>query len=288
MYTFVYKLRNYNSPYLSYSLDHADSAIQVVDYHTYANDPAPTLSSVQATIAAHNPDGVTEPIWVSEWGALWSSYNTLARALLTAEQLLTFAEGDVEGVTIFNLYDWSTAPGQDYGLIDLQDDGLGGVNRVPTETYYAYRLLIRGLKDGKDRLAFTSSGLGMSGYALVTRDANNLYIIVKDGDGTVDVDISAVSGYDGIATIYEYSTANKDVVVATPAVSSGQLSFVAPASGLSLVQVPAQPNAVSIRAFAAGDSRGWISQGWRVSTLLLVAFLAAWCSIYWVMHHDRP
>jgi hypothetical protein len=242
---------SYGSNYLSYSLQNADAQIQVVDYHTYANDPTTSINSVQSTISSNNPDGVTEPIWVSEWGALWTTYDTINRALLTAEQLMTFSEEEVEGVTIFNMYDWSTTAGQDYGVIDLQDDGEGGANRVPTETYYAYRLMTRGLKNAKDRLDFTSSGLGSSGRVMVTRDADNLYVIVKNGNGLVTVDISAVPGYSGTATVYEYSAANKDVVVATPTVTNGQFSFTAPTTGLSLARVPAQATHAHITRITA-------------------------------------
>jgi hypothetical protein len=242
---------SYSSSYISYSLQHADPQIQVVDYHTYADDPTTSINSVQTTITNNNPDGVTEPIWVSEWGALWTTYNTITRALLTAEQLMTFSEKGVEGVTIFNMYDWSIAAGQDYGLIDLQSDGQGGANRVPTETYYAYRLMTRGLKNAKDRLAFTSSGLGSSGRVMVTRDADNLYVIVKNGNGLVTVDISGVPGYSGTATVYEYSTMYKDEVVITPTVTNGQFSFTAPTTGLSLARVPAQATHAHITQITA-------------------------------------
>jgi hypothetical protein len=251
--TYIYApvVASYGSSYLSYSLQNADPQIQVVDYHTYASDPTASINDVKDTISNNNPDGVTEPIWVSEWGALWTTYDTINRALLTAEQLMTFSEEEVEGVTIFNMYDWSTTAGQDYGLIDLQDDGEGGANRVPTETYYAYRLMTRGLKNAKDRLDFTCSGLGSSGRVMVTRDADNLYIIVKNGNGLVTVDISAVPGYSGTATVYEYSAANKDVVVATPAVTNGQFSFTAPTTGLSLARVPAQATHAHITQMTA-------------------------------------
>jgi hypothetical protein len=241
---------SYGSNYLPYSLQHADSQIQVVDYHTYADDPATSINSVQTTISNNNPDGVTEPIWVSEWGALWTTYNTITRALLTAEQLMTFSEEEVEGVTIFNMYDWSTTDGN-YGVIDLQDDGQGGANRVPTETYYAYRLMTRGLKNAKDRLDFTSDGLGSSGRVMVTRDAGNLYVIVKNGNGLVTVDISDVPGYSGTATVYEYSNTKRDEVVVTPTVTNGQFSFTAPTTGLSLAMVPAQATHAHITQITA-------------------------------------
>jgi len=52
-----------------------------------------------------------------------------------------------------------------------------------------------------------------------------------------------VAGYGGIATIYECSATNRDVIVATSALADGQFIFDAPASGLILAQVPAVADA---------------------------------------------
>jgi hypothetical protein len=49
--------------------------------------------------------------------------------------------------------------------------------------------------------------------AIVTRDASGLYVLVRNGNGPVTVNISAVSGYGGTAKIYEYSAFHKDEVV---------------------------------------------------------------------------
>ncbi|MFH1129980.1 MAG: VCBS repeat-containing protein, partial [Pseudomonadota bacterium] len=147
---------SYASDYIHYSLSNADTAlvdrIQVVDYHTYDNDPTASINHVQADIATYNPDGNTEPIWVSEWGALWATYDTEARALLTADQLMTFSQLGVEGVTIFNLYDWWQ--NANHGLIRHLGDG----SWAKTETYYAFRLMIRGLINGKDIVQSSTTG----------------------------------------------------------------------------------------------------------------------------------
>ncbi len=233
---------SYSSPYVSYSLDNADAAIEVVDYHDYAADPLPGILAIQTTVDTHNPDASLEPIWNSEWGALWTSYNSFERAMRTAQQLLTFSEEQVAGVTIFNLYDWSTAAGQDYGLIDLRDDGSGGVLRVPTETYYAYRLMIRGLIGGKERLAITAGGLAANTLLMATRDSERLYLIlIRDNVGsaeTVTLDLSKIAIVRGTAQVYEYSVTAKDQIVLSPTITAGVLTFTAPANGLALVSVP--------------------------------------------------
>jgi hypothetical protein len=214
---------NYDSPYVAYTLDHADAHVAALDYHTYAGDPGPTISAVEATLAAHNPDGVTEPIWVSEWGTYSSSYDTFARAMLTARQLLTFSAHAVQGVTLFGMYDWGSF------------DGLLDTDRTRSETYYAYRLMTRALKGGKERLDFTATGLGSD--LMVTRDARHLYLVVLDGGTAVQADLSALGLDRGTVSVYEYSAANRDVIVATPAMAGGQFTFTAPVNGIALAEV---------------------------------------------------
>jgi hypothetical protein len=260
---------SYGSSYIAYTLDNADSAVQVVDYHSYAPDVRPGITSVRDTIAGHNPDGTLEPIWNSEWGALWSSYDTVDRAMLTASQLLTFSEEDVEGVTVFNMYDWSTAAGQDYGLIDLQNDGMGGTNRVPTETYYAYRLMVRGLNGGKERLAYTANGLDPSARVMATRDDGSIFVLVLQNNvgapTAVAVDLSELGVDGGTATVYEYSADYQDEVVASLTIVSGQLTFTAPANGISLVTT-SRPTAVGLVSFTATPGPVGIDLAWETTT----------------------
>ncbi|MCP4249151.1 MAG: hypothetical protein GY778_19070, partial [bacterium] len=242
----------YASSYVASALAGADAAIQVVDYHTYDADPRSTITAIRGTVSSQNPDGIVEPLWISEWGALWTSYDTMARAMLTANQLLTFCEEGVQGVTIFNMYDWSTAAGQDFGLVDLQDDGGGGAARAYTETYFAYRLMIRGLSGGKQILqtgVATGVVKGPGPRVMATRDDDFVALSVVDGNGSVLVDVASVTAFSGVAAVYEYSATNKDVVVSSPVVTDGKLTFAAPATGLSLVRVPQIPIAVELMSF---------------------------------------
>jgi len=243
-------IANVSSSYLEATLDQADEAVQVVDYHTYANDPGSTVIQAQQTISDHNFDGDYEPIWVSEWGALWSSYDSQQRAMVTAHQLVTFSQEGVDGATIFNLTDWSTTAGQDYGLIDLRDDGFGGANRVRTETYYAYRLLLRGLIGGKERLAHTTNGLAAGTRTMLTRDPEAVYLIaLRDSVGataTLEVDLSAIGSGSGQLAVWEYSASNKDELVAMPMMTDALFSVNLPADGLTLVRIGRPPLAVTI------------------------------------------
>lgn len=235
---------NYNSPYVAYTLDNADAAVQVVDYHYYEDNLPGSIAFVSSTIQAHNPDGTLEPMWVSEWGALWRSYDTLAEAMRTADQLFTMSEAGVEGATVFNMYDWDTSPGGNYGLVDLQDDGAGGATRVYSEGYYAYRLLSRGLVGGKERLAHAAGGFMGGTRTRVTRDAAYVYVIVLRHNlavtASIDVDLTALGTGSGTVEVWEYSAAHKDSLVTTPTMTGGHVSFSAPANGIALVQVDRQ------------------------------------------------
>jgi hypothetical protein len=119
---------------------------------------------------------------------------------------------------------------------------------VRTKTYYAYRLLIRGVAAAKDRLNFVKTGI-TAHKALVTRDANALWVLVMNANGPVKVNISAVAGYGGTATLYEYSAAHNDQVVGSVPVTDGVFTFSAPDSSLLLAKVPKLP------AAAAGAAR---------------------------------
>lgn len=233
---------NYGSTYIAYSLTNADDEIDVVDYHNYDNDPTTSISAVKSTIANNNPDNTIEPIWLSEWGTYTSTYDTLSRAVLTAQQLLTFSAEAVEGVTIFGMYDWGSPPSSGfYGLLST--------TRQKTETYYAYRLMTRGLRGGKDRLDFTASGVG--GDTMVTAAGNKLYIVVVNGGASIQADISALGVTAGSVSVYEYSSTNKDVIVATPTMTNGQFTFTAPGSGIALAEVTSQQLVVELASFEA-------------------------------------
>jgi hypothetical protein len=219
--------------YFAEVFDNADSLIDVADFHWYhmngtypLGDLQAAIDDVAAQLTAHNPDGAIEPLWVSEYGNFSSpcTYDTLDEAMRTARQLLLFSREGIQGVNIFPFYDWGTT----CGLVT----GDGG----KTETYYAYRLLARALAGGKDCLDFEAEGAGDE--VMVTRDLRHIYVIVINGDGTVSVDLSELGVPDGTAIIREYSPSHKDEITGTAAISDGQFSFTAPASGIAVAEIP--------------------------------------------------
>ena len=223
---------NYASSYISYSLDNADTYIDAADYHVYDkyHDIPTSIQSVTQTVSAHNPDGVLEPVWITEWGDLDGNYDTVARAAATALQLVEFAEGGVEGSAIFMLYDWSTA------------GGLIASDSSKKESYYAHRLATRALVGGKQILNFSSSG--SSEKVVVTRDLDGvppdgLYVLAANAGCSVSVDISALNAGAGTAEIREYSSDYSDEVTGNATLADGVFTFTCPASGAASAFVSA-------------------------------------------------
>jgi len=219
---------NYSSSYISYCLDNADDYIDVVDYHVYDkfHDLSTSIQTVKQTITAYNPDGVEEPLWITEWGDLDHNYDSLNRGLLTASQLYRMAEGGVEGSAIFMFYDWGS---DESGLIDE-------ATFSPYESYYAFRLMLRGLQGGKDLLACDSSE--PSKQIMATREGDSLYLLAVGVGNEVRADISAFAFASDVCDLYEYSASFKDGVSAHPVIEGGIVSFSAPTEAAFCLIVP--------------------------------------------------
>jgi hypothetical protein len=210
---------NYSSSYVHTILNSADGSVDVVDYHTYDTNVSPTVQHVRSDVQTYNNDDMEEPIWVTEWGTYNSSYNTLDRGLTTCRQLYDFTIEGVEGLCIFPFFDW----GGFYGLVSAAG--------AKTETYYAYRLMCKGLAGGKERLSVSSSNSAKK--VMVTRDSDCLYVIAVDVGEAVSVNLGNLGISAGRYAVYEYSSSQKDAVVTSGSLSGGSFSFTAPASGAS-------------------------------------------------------
>ena len=215
--------------WIEYCLTNADDDVDVVDYHYYPSGIGATVATVQGLITSNNTDGTAEPIWISEWGNLTGSYNSLSEALEIARNLFDATEAGAEGLTIFSLFSWPSP------------SGLVASGHSKTEGYYAFRLMCRGLNGGKDRLQHSTD---LTGRSMVTADAANLYVIVIDEAATVDCDLTALGTGSTTATIYEYSSTTKDTVVGTVAVTDGHFDLPAKANAVVLASVPLSPLAV--------------------------------------------
>lgn len=213
---------------LNAALDYADAQSQVADYHYYRSSQTSQAQNCFGQVQAHNPDGILEPLWNSEWGTYRQSYTTYTQAAVVADDLYEYAWFDttvgdhLRGSSIFVMWNWG-AP--DNGLVN---DG------VKTVTYYAHRIMNRGLNGYKDIMQTS----GASGQFIVTRDATNVYVTVLSSGSAYTVNLSALGITNATAALYYWNASNNDQVVATPAVANGQVTFTSLADGAACLVVP--------------------------------------------------
>jgi hypothetical protein len=213
------------------SLQNRDSDFDVLDYHRYTkgqHDQSSTSRMYNQIVRDNNPDGIIEPIFNSEWGTYRSSYDSQSTAQTFMWNVWQFSQpGDdyVWGSTIFSLYSWPEFDGI------IMNDG------TKTETFYAMATLTRALSDGK--ASYEIVGGASSVYVLGLKDTDGFYISINNRSGT-DYDVTAeVSAHvsSGTAQVFEYSATNKNVLVATPAVSNGQVTFTSPSDSIVSVVI---------------------------------------------------
>jgi len=208
-----------------------DSLINVFDYHWYGSNQSSIAAGYIDTLVANNPDGVLEPMWNSEWGTYSSSYNTVSAALGYGDQLLqmNLPTSRVDGSDIFSMYYWGSAEGL------VRDDG------TKQETFYALKTMVPALQNAKPVYSVTGS-IPSSVKVFASKDATGFYVLVVNrGTGSVTQTVTAnVSAHrsSGTGTLTEYSAANKAVVVSSPAVSGGSVTFTSPANSIVVLRVP--------------------------------------------------
>jgi hypothetical protein len=216
------------TPYL---LDTVDGYFDVFDYHWYGGNQDSIAAMYHDYVAVHNPDGVLEPLFNSEWGTYKDSYDSVGNALSFSRQLylMNLPSSYVTGSQVFSLYPWGAT-----------FDGLITTAGNKTETFWAFKTLIPAIQGGK------------ASYEILGNSAGLPILASRDGDGTLYLAVVNTSSYaysltadvsahlsSGTGPLTEYSTANKAVVVANPAVEDGQVSFAVPAQSVVRFEVAA-------------------------------------------------
>lgn len=206
----------------------SDPEKNVDDYHYYKTSQVSQGQDAAQRDDLYGTDGVRDILWNSEWGTYTSSYSG-TMGMTIADDLYEFATFDTtvgkhcRGTSIFVMWDWGGY------------DGLVNADGSKNATYWAHRLMNRGLQGGKDRLQADGAGSGQ----IATRDANNIYYVVISNSATLTLNLSAVGITNGTATLYYYQdVVYNDVVVGNPVVSNGVVSFTGISGGVALLVVP--------------------------------------------------
>jgi len=237
--TFIHSpvVSNVSSQYLSYTIEHVDSFVDVVDYHEYSTNQIGAANTAYSTIINYDNDGIIEPLWVSEWGTFSESYNTLNMAIRMADNLFDFSMFDVSvgthclGTSQFLMWDW--------GMFD----GLVNADSSRNEAYYAFRLCNRGMQGAKKILQIQYDG---DGNIMATRDTNYIYITGLNINDSVHTDITQTGITEGFAYYYVYNENFKDSLMDTLIIENGNFSFFCPESALVCMVIKSEVGKKSI------------------------------------------
>jgi hypothetical protein len=211
----------------------------VVDYHAYGvmRNWSSHINNGHSKIDQYG-GGQDWPIYISEWST-WDSTDYDKRSFVidgVIGNMILGSQPDndyVWGSAIFAMYDWQ----YNSGLIAGKQ-----ASPVKRDGYYGFRLAARALQGGRTTYQTTSSNSKLK--TITTQDeAGNIYLLVDNTSkqaNTVTADLSALLS-DGSGTLWEYSATNRDVIVGTPAVSNGQVTFDVPGTSAVLLKVSGGP-----------------------------------------------
>ncbi len=217
-----------SSEYIFYTIQQADSVIDVLDYHEYTSNQTDVGKTVYSTILNYDNDGVIEPVWNSEWGTYSASYNNLNMALRMANNLFDFSLFDTSvgthclGTNQFVMWDWGPF------------DGLVNSDSSRNETYYVFRLCCRCMQGGKEILQTEYNG---NERVMVTRDSSSLYVSGLGVNDSLFVDVSQIGVDSEVGDYYIYDNAHKDSLVDTLLINGGKFAFFCPESALVCVKI---------------------------------------------------
>ena len=218
------------------SLRQNGTMLDTVDWHNYGTSHYDNAVQARAWSASAPQSSLPRELYMSEWGSYRSAYD-FAHALPYAKLLMDHSRdtaGHVDGSAIFPWYDWQTLR------------GVIGADGTKTPTYYALRLMIRGLQGGKLRYPVVHDippQVEIQPIAAVQEPTEEeprrtLYVEVlnKTRQGqTMVVDLIAHRPSGPTATLRQFADGRYDVEQGTVAIKAGRATCNLP--GLSIMQV---------------------------------------------------
>jgi len=204
-----------------------------MDIHDYNSNIS---SQVEAVHASMNSDGYpNDPLWISEWATYRGGYQnagtgvkTLINNMIRGSQP---GNDNVYGSHMFTFYDWNGFSG---GFQNFQ--GLVDVNGNKLSSYYGFQIAAKALQGCKPTYQSTVSNSSL--LAITTKDtAGKIYLLVTNSSSntpiTVDANLSALKTT-GTGTEYQYDATHNDVVVGSPSLTNGHVTFTIPGTAAML------------------------------------------------------
>ncbi len=208
------------------------SVFDSLDFHDYQSNPS-EIATLRADMNANGYAGA--PAWITEMGSYHQNvYNSVSSSnnLIVAWWIHASQPGNnyVNGAELFSLYDWgSYTSGAVHGSYPAAESYQPG--------YYAMRIAARALVGTRPTYQVTSTINNV--ISVVTKDSSGHYYLIACNSGspgvTVTADLSALITT-GTGTQWEFSSANNDAIVGSPALSNGKVTFSIPANGTELLK----------------------------------------------------
>lgn len=206
-----------------------------VDIHDYNSDVSSYVETVHGWLNSTGHGNY--PLWLSEWGTYRGGYDNAGTGVkLIVNNLIRMSGGasdQVFGSHVFTFYDWNGFSG---GFQNFQ--GLVDASGSKRASYYALRMAIRALLGSRPTYASTTSTSDLT--AITARDsAGGTYLLLTNTAASktysVDADLSALVT-SGTGTMWQVDATHNDVIVGTPALSNGHVSFPIPGQAAVLLK----------------------------------------------------
>lgn len=217
------------------ALQQVPSYFDSVDIHDYNSDVSSYVETVHGWMDSTGHGDY--PLWLSEWGTYRGGYDKASTGIkLIVNNLIRMSGGpsdQVYGSHVFTFYDWNGFSG---GFQNFQ--GLVDANGNKRASYYALRMAVRALLGGRPTYATTTSTSDLT--AITARDsAGSTYLLLTNIAAQktypVDADLSAIVT-SGAGTMWQVDATHNDVIVGTPMLSNGHVSFSVPGRAAVLLK----------------------------------------------------
>lgn len=217
------------------ALQQIPGSFDSVDVHDYSSDITDYVETVHGWMDSTGHSSY--PLWLSEWSTYRDGYDRASTGVTRVVSNLIRASrpgsDHVDGSHLFTFYDWNGFAG---GFQNFQ--GLVAADGTRRTSYYAFRLAVRGLQGG--RATFESRTSTSYLLAITTEDASgSLYLLVANNAArttyAVDADLSALRT-SGTGTMWLFDATHPDVVVGTPSLVAGHVTFQIPGTAAVLLK----------------------------------------------------
>jgi hypothetical protein len=243
--------------YLTESIKQNSSRISVIDWHNYDSTFSSDATKIRNWLRQYGAGD--KEVYLSEWGD-WQGeagiYTLHDNAITYAKYLMGHSasgDGRVDQSSIFSLYDW----------VKSGYPGLISASAAKTPSYYAFRIVTRGLQGGKQK--YRVSGVPSGTNMIAAKEGGTLYLtMLNEGYSpqVLNIDASAHASSASVG-IREFTSAKNDTVGSSITLNSGKFTVTLPARSIILASVPLASGAVCANECQTSGAKQCSGNGYK-------------------------